>query len=481
MRVIIVGAGGATRELLRGLGDIWEVVTIDPDRDRLALAEKVRDIEAIEGDGSSAVVLARAALGTADAFVAASNDDDINLEACRLAIAGGVVRVVAIAAQSERLADYRELQVPVFSPSRLTARRMEISLEPRRVTSAAFADGKAEAIEVRIAPDAQVRGKTLADLHAERWLVAAVLRHGRLIVPHGTTRLEAGDLVTLVGAAADYALIVRTFGRGGGRFPAQIGRHVAVGLATAQDLDKSVAEAAYLVRNSSAESLLVVYRDPETMRDREVADQIIALVEAVGERATGVEVRPRPVPGPAGRFLSAVTSEESVGVIVVPAPAGDRLRRRFRVTRLLREFRSSPAPVLFARGLDGYDDIVVPAPVTPRGLTAARAAIDLASYGNATVTGVAVISQVGTGGAPRETVLAAASRLREEAAALGVRVRRRVRRGSMARVLEENAGRGLVVLPMPRGIPTPFQPGVAGHLLLRTEASLLLVPDAPIA
>ena len=80
MRVIIVGAGGATRELLRGLGDIWEVVTIDPDRDRLALAEKVRDIEAIEGDGSSAVVLARAALGTADAFVAASNDDDINLE-----------------------------------------------------------------------------------------------------------------------------------------------------------------------------------------------------------------------------------------------------------------------------------------------------------------------------------------------------------------------------------------------------------------
>ena len=57
MRVIIVGAGGTTRDLLRRLSPSWDVVVVDNDEDLLARAARVRDVETMAGDGSSRVVL----------------------------------------------------------------------------------------------------------------------------------------------------------------------------------------------------------------------------------------------------------------------------------------------------------------------------------------------------------------------------------------------------------------------------------------
>lgn len=54
MRAIVVGAGGTTRELLRRLGELWDVSVIDTDPLRFAAAEGIRKFDAIVGDGSSA-------------------------------------------------------------------------------------------------------------------------------------------------------------------------------------------------------------------------------------------------------------------------------------------------------------------------------------------------------------------------------------------------------------------------------------------
>ena len=176
MRLIVVGARGATRDLLRRLGERWEATVVDPDIDLLARAANVREIDQVVGDGSSRVILSRARIGDVDAIVAATGDDDVNLEVCRLGIEAGLVRVIAVAVDPERLAAYRDLGVAAFAPDSLAARRLETQLEPRRVSSVAFADGRAEAIEVRITDDSPVRGLALKDLHSESWLVATVGR-----------------------------------------------------------------------------------------------------------------------------------------------------------------------------------------------------------------------------------------------------------------------------------------------------------------
>ena len=199
MRLILLGAGGVSRELLRRLGDVWEATVVDPDEQRLARLASIRTVRTVAGDGSSRVVLERAGLTGADALIAATSDDDVNLEACRLAREAGIVRIGAVARRPDRVEDYRGLGVTVESPQALAARRLELSLESRRLASAAFAGGRAEAIELRIETDSPVRGRRLRELAAESYIVGAILRGDELIVPHGETVLEAGDLVTIVG------------------------------------------------------------------------------------------------------------------------------------------------------------------------------------------------------------------------------------------------------------------------------------------
>ena len=391
MKAIVVGAGGTTRELLRRLGELWEVSVIDTDPLRFGAAEGIRKFDAIVGDGSSALVLRRAGLEEADALVAASDDDDLNLEAVRLAQEAGLLRVVAVAADPDRLSDYRALDVPVYAPHQLTARHVEVLLEPRRVASTAFAQGKAEAIEFVVAPDSPVRGKRLRSLHSKTWVVAAVLRDNELIIPQGSTRFEAGDRVTVVGAAADYAGIVNTFTSGESRFPLNFGRKVAVVLDTEEDLESAVAEAISLVRNSQAEELMVVHRDLVAERDLGRVETVERLLEELEAKTDGVAVDVRPVTGSLPAGLVELAATESIGTLAVPAPAQGRWLGRVRVTRTINQYAKANIPVLLCRNRHPYSSILVPARRTVSGEAAGRSAIDLAHATGATLVGVSVV------------------------------------------------------------------------------------------
>ncbi|MCJ7725341.1 MAG: NAD-binding protein, partial [Acidimicrobiia bacterium] len=416
MKAIVIGAGGITRDLLRRLGELWEIVVVDVDEDRLAGAAALRDIVCIKGDGSSRVILERAGIAEADAIVAASNDDDVNLEVCRLAKRVGLVRIVAVAAKPERMADYRDAEIVAISPHSLTARQLELGLEPRRVASTAFARGRAEAIEFRIADDSPVRGMALRVLHAESWLIAAILRNHELIVPHGDTELQTDDQVTVVGSAADFSLIVRTFTAGAARFPLDHGKRVAVILDSRADLDRPVMEAINLTRNTRASSLLLIHRRIEEIQDETHAKDIESMLDEIDELAAGVEVNRRPVSGPPLRALTSVIRDESVGVVVLPAPQSGWLGR-VRSIMALRGAARLALPVLFSRGTHPYQQLVAPARGTAAGSAAARAAIDVAAHGKGEVTGAAVVAPIFlTGADSRADALRSLTRLREEAA-----------------------------------------------------------------
>ena len=477
MRLIIVGARGATRDLLRRLGERWEATVIDPDESLLARAANIREIEQIVGDGSSRVTMGRARVGEADAIIAAASDDDINLEVCRLGIDAGLVRVVAIAVDPERLPEYRDLGVSAFAPDSLAARRLEVLLEPRRVSSTAFADGRAEALEVRLTDDSPVRGTALKDIHAETWLVAAVVRGEEFIVPHGTTVLQTGDLVTVVGAARDYSRIVRTFTAGVARFPLDFGKGVLVAVDSAAEADIAVGEALALTRSSSATEIVIAHRDQRTIRDDSQAEEVERLLERVRGYVEGVDLRFHPVAGVPSKGLDAVIADESIGAVVVPAPAAESTSR-LRAVRLLRRSLRWGLPVLFARGSHPYRQIVSPARDTPAGLAAARAAIDLAGSGNGSVTAVAVVPPAFVGGTyNREAAVRALALMREEASALDVPVRRVLRQGNPVRVITASAGNaGLLVLGRSVNRPTVFTPGIVGFLLERVSISVLVIP-----
>ncbi len=469
MKMIIVGAGGITRDLLRRLGDRWEVTVVDVDPDRLDLADKVRPIERILGDGSSRVVLDRAGLSEVDAFVAASNDDEVNLEACRLALEAEVYRIAAIAADPERLPDYRALGVAAISPDRLGARRLEINLEDRRVSSAAFADGRAEAAEFRIEADSPLVGRALQDLHLESWLVAVVLRNGELIVPHGGTVLREGDLVTVVGAATDYPEMVATFTGGVARFPLDYGKHVGVAIGSLRDVDVLVSEAAGFVHATAAESVIVLHAGGTgDDRSREIEDRIATL----DEQWPGVEIQARPVDRTGLDALVELCRTDSVGTLVVP-----RVHGRLGAAKVLRMAQETRTPVLFAQGIDRYQGILVPARETDAGRRAGRVGIDIAAHSGLPLIGVGVVPPVFIAGEEAfDDARHAIARLREDAAVHGLSIKRRIRQGNPVQVITELAPGHLVVLGIGPRRPTALAPGITGHVVVRAETSVLAVP-----
>jgi Trk K+ transport system NAD-binding subunit len=320
MKAIVVGAGGATRELLRRLGEAWNVTVIETSEQRLSDIRGAKGVQTVLGDGTSRLILQRSGLAEADAVVAATNDDEVNLEVCSLALQAGVLRVVAIALHPERLQAYRQMGVTAFSPDSLVARRVELGLEHRRYTSMAFADGRAEAIEFHLGHDAPILGKPLKEFHAEHWIIGAILRKEELIIPHGDTVLQAGDRVTVVGLGAHFSEIVRTFTYGEARFPLDFGKHVAVVLELEQDLTGPIAEAAHFVRNSAADSLLLIHRDPAAIHDSEMAANISSLLERASADIEGVEIRHFPVTRSPFGILPDICRRESIGILVLRAP-----------------------------------------------------------------------------------------------------------------------------------------------------------------
>ena len=83
-----------------------KVTVVDTSAERLAGPATLRPIGQVVGDGSSRLVLKQAGLEDADALVTATDSDEVNLEACRVALGQGIARVAAVAAQPERVGDF---------------------------------------------------------------------------------------------------------------------------------------------------------------------------------------------------------------------------------------------------------------------------------------------------------------------------------------------------------------------------------------
>jgi trk/ktr system potassium uptake protein len=477
MRAIVVGAGASARDLIRRLGDSWTVTVIDLDPDRLALVSKIRDVETVLGDGSSAVVLRDAGLSSAVTVVAATASDDVNLEITKLARDAGIEQVVSVVRLPDRVDEFRALGADCVTPASLAARDMEIAMEPRKLASTTFADGRAEAIEFEITPDAPVQGKALREIHSEDWVVAAILRSGELVVPHGATRLLTGDRVTVVGSAAAFAQVVRTFAGGVSRFPLNFGRKVVVALRNERDLTGCVAEAAYFVRNSNAVELIVVHRDPESMRSAAEAEELSALVASADSDALGVEVEHRVVSDDPIKAIVDVARSESVGAIAAPMGRRGLFRPYAGVPKLLGRLAKARLPVLLTKGEARFAAVIAPSRRTLSGDAAARAAIDIAKRSGSKVIGVAVANPVYMGADDLMEKKHATAWLRQEASVQDVDVERHVVRGNPVKVLAAmTTPDRLLVVSMP---PMPIKrinPGIAVWAGSRGEGSVLFVP-----
>ena len=207
--VMVLGGGKITYYLARMITPMGIHMTIFE-----LSAQKARDLseqfpkaDIVLGDGTDQDLLEEQGISQMDAFVSLSNRDEENLMTGMYASRCGVPKVIAKNSRTTYADLLSNLGLDsILSPQYITCstilryvRAREHSKGTKIERLYRLVDGKAEAIEfVAREGDAYI-GIPLKDLTMRHGsLVAVIVHQGKVIVPFGNDRIEAGDHVVII-------------------------------------------------------------------------------------------------------------------------------------------------------------------------------------------------------------------------------------------------------------------------------------------
>ena len=347
MKVIIVGAHGEAKELINRVSSGWSISVIDLDQEKLRNFTTNRQIDKIQGDATSSLVLKKAGLDEATAIVTLTLSDEVNLEILKIAKQNNILRLSSIINDSSHIDKFKELDVELVEPDILLARRFEHILEPRRVVSQAFAGGRAEALEIEISSDSPVRGKKLREIGSDYYIVGALLRKGKVIIPHGDTEIETGDLVTIVLQSGAFSNVINLFSGSESRFPLEFGKDIVVVLDNEKNL-KNLSESEFFIRNTKATSLKLITKEDLFDNDLESTEETLKAV--LKDQEFDITYKNKI----SNKDLENFINENSIGTIFYPVE--DSISKS-KIKSLISIANKSKIPVLFSRSTYPYKTI----------------------------------------------------------------------------------------------------------------------------
>lgn len=472
--ILIAGLGETGAELARRVSDRLPVAGVEIDAGRAEQARQaVGDGQTLQievGDATSALVLRRLGLQQVRAAVACTDSDEANREFLRVvAEVFGATQRVALMRQSGTQGGYEEEDIAIVPRGRACASLLERHIESGQREATDIGLGLGELVEVELMSTSPLVGKTLHELHPQRWLVGAVYRSGRLVVPHGDTRLWAEDRVLLVGEPEILPAVADLFRSSQSEFPLQYGTHVVT--LCGEELPLVLEEAAWLVQRTQADKLEAIACDV-------AADQIDALTA----RCDALQV-------PYEFSCEAETNDESlvnearrrdVGVLIMaPEPLPWHARIGLTRTHTAKVVDLVASPVLVARSSHPYRRVLLVLAELPFHLGAARLAIDLVRMVEAELT-LAVVHQpeLVVGAELRDEIQAKQQEIESLASLFHVPLTTRELSGNpVEEVLRLGEDFDLVVLSQPqqrRSFLT--RPDVSQNLFHRLPCSVMTLP-----
>jgi len=207
--VMVLGGGKITYYLARMIipvGIHMTIFEVDPLKAR-SLSEQFPKADIILGDGTDKDLLEEQGLTQMDAYISLSNRDEENLMTGMYAFRTGVPKVIAKNTRTTYSDILNQLGLDsIVSPQSITcstilryvrARTHSKGTEIERLYR--LAEGKAEAIEFIAREGDSYISTALKDLHTRPGnLVAVILHQGKVIVPFGNDKIEAGDHVIII-------------------------------------------------------------------------------------------------------------------------------------------------------------------------------------------------------------------------------------------------------------------------------------------
>ena len=227
MKVIICGAGQVGVGIGERLAaDDNDVSIVDSSAELVQRVNDMLDVRAIHGNGAHPDILAQAGAGEADMLIAVTAQDEVNMVACQVAhslfdIPTKIARIRSQTYLDEKWARlFSREHMPIdliISPEvevgEMVMRRLAL---PGAFETVSFGSGAITALGLNCGADCPVIDTPLSqlsdlfpDLPA---VVVAIVRNGRLIVPHSDDQMVTGDEAYVITPAEQVARLLQIFG-----------------------------------------------------------------------------------------------------------------------------------------------------------------------------------------------------------------------------------------------------------------------------
>jgi trk system potassium uptake protein TrkA len=215
-RVVILGGGNVGLAVARELEtrtDRIRAKVIELNRD---VAERAADTlertVVLHGDGMNRELMKEAGVPRADAILAVTDDDKVNLLSSVRAKAEGCAMSIALVNDPSLVGLMEPLNIDAYiNPRTQTVSSILRHIRHGKVREVySLGDAEAEVIEAQVLSTSPIAGKAIRDVDfPEGVLVGALMKGETVVKPAGKVRIDEGDVVTLFCMADDVPEVER--------------------------------------------------------------------------------------------------------------------------------------------------------------------------------------------------------------------------------------------------------------------------------
>lgn len=202
-RVLLIGGRSKAKSLaLSLLSRGYQVTAINMDRDDCLYLSNIKRLNVIHGDGTKPFILEEAGAVFADMAIALTPHDEDNLVACKLCKSQfRVSRTVSLVSDPKMTDFFCKMGIDSVVCAVATVTH---SIEQRAIMdeisqTIPLSKAGVQVSEVPIPANAPVVGKKLWEINLPRQaVIGCILRGNSTMIPHGDTRICAGDVLILI-------------------------------------------------------------------------------------------------------------------------------------------------------------------------------------------------------------------------------------------------------------------------------------------
>lgn len=210
MNIVIVGCGKVGRTLTQHLNEEnHNIAVIDTDSHAVSEVANTYDVLGVVGNGASYAVQIEAGIEKADLFICVTESDELNLLCCMIAKKTGNCKTIARVRNpiySHEIHFIKEelgLSMVINPELAASAEIARILRFPSAINIEIFSKGRLEILEFQLNEGSMLHNLRLMDMGKRikaDVLVCGVQRGEETIIPNGRFMLQAGDIISLIGA-----------------------------------------------------------------------------------------------------------------------------------------------------------------------------------------------------------------------------------------------------------------------------------------